>query len=165
MAEQLSRLYSPWRSEYFGSHKGEECVFCHIAKNPSDDEANRVIYRDDKVFAVMNRYPYAPGHFMLLPIAHCDSPELLSLEVWLHLHTLSHRAMNILYEYGAHGVNMGLNIKKAAGAGIPEHLHLHFVPRYENDTNFMTSIASARTYGIDFDSVFRDIRALAQKHL
>ncbi|TLD81901.1 HIT domain-containing protein [Helicobacter sp. MIT 05-5293] len=159
----MERIYAPWRSEYFGS-KEQGCVFCEIAQHCEDDEVNRVIYRDEHVFAVMNRYPYSPGHFMLLPHQHCDSPEKLPLEVWLHLHKLSFKAMDLLYEYGAMGINMGMNIKKAGGAGIPEHLHLHFVPRYIGDTNFMTSVADTRTYGIDFQSVYSKVKSLAQKH-
>lgn len=139
-------------------------MFCQIANNPQNDEKNRVIYRDSHVFGVMNLYPYTPGHFMLLPLAHCDSPEKLPIDVWLHLHTLSHRATSLLYEYGAQGVNMGINIKKAGGAGIPEHLHIHFVPRYLGDTNFITAIGEARTYGMDFDSVYQKIKMLGEKY-
>lgn len=159
----MQRIYAPWRSEYFGS-SDRECTFCSIANNSQDDDQNKVIYRDEYVYGVMNRYPYTPGHFMIIPLAHCDSPETLPLDVWLHLHTLSHKAMNLLYEYGAQGVNMGLNVKKAGGAGIPEHLHLHFVPRYLGDTNFMTSIANARTYGINFDEVYERFKKLAEKY-
>lgn len=159
----MDRIYAPWRSKYFGSC-AQGCVFCTIASNPQDDEKNRVIYRDDKIFGVMNLYPYTPGHFMLIPLAHCDSPEELPLEIWLHLHKFSHKAANVLYEYGAQGVNMGLNIKKAGGAGIPEHLHMHFVPRYIGDTNFITSIGEARTYGMDFDSVYAKIKVLGAKY-
>ncbi|WP_295701836.1 HIT domain-containing protein [Helicobacter mastomyrinus] len=159
----MDRIYAPWRSKYFTAGS-EECVFCNIAKNPQDDEKNHIIYRDELVFGVMNLYPYTPGHFMLLPLIHCDSPEKLPLEVWLHLHRLSHQAMQILYAYGAQGVNMGLNIKKAGGAGIPEHLHIHFVPRYIGDTNFITSIAQTRTFGMEFDSVYVKIKTLAEKY-
>lgn len=159
----IERIYAPWRAQYFGAHDEEGCVFCALAAHPSDDEANRVFYRDDKIFAVMNLYPYTPGHFMLLPLQHCDSPEQLPLEVWLHLHRFSHKAMSLLYAYGAQGVNMGANIKKAGGAGIPDHLHLHFVPRFLGDTNFITAIGEARTYGMDFDSVYRHIKDLSQQ--
>lgn len=159
----MDRIYAPWRSEYFTSCKGD-CVFCSIASAPKDDEINYVIYRDELVLGIMNLYPYTPGHFMLLPIAHCDSPEKLPLEVWLHLHNLSHKAMELLYEYGAQGVNMGMNIKKAGGAGIPEHLHIHFVPRYVGDTNFMTSIAEVRTFGMEFKKTYIAIQALSAKY-
>ncbi|RDU60714.1 HIT family protein [Helicobacter marmotae] len=163
----MDRIYAPWRSKYFSQsspHTGEDCVFCNIANTPKDDRQNYVIYRDSLVFGVMNLYPYTPGHFMLLPLRHCDSPEKLPLEVWLHLHSLSHKAMELLYEYGAQGVNMGLNVKKAGGAGIPQHLHIHFVPRYIGDTNFMTSIAEVRTFGMDFDSIYEKVKALSAKH-
>lgn len=159
----MQRIYAPWRSEYLGS-SGGECVFCAIANNPQDDEVNRVFYRDERVYAVMNRYPYTPGHFMLVPNLHCDSPEILPLETWLHMHRLSHRAIEMLCVCGAHGANMGLNVKKAGGAGIPEHLHLHFVPRYMGDTNFMTSVANTRTYGINFDEVYQNTKKMAQKY-
>ncbi|MCI6217919.1 MAG: HIT domain-containing protein [Helicobacter sp.] len=159
----MDRIYSPWRSGYFDS-KMCGCVFCEISQNAQDDEKNRVIYRDGVCFGVMNLYPYTPGHFMLIPHKHCDCPSLLDTREWQHIHMLSQKAFDVLYEYGASGINMGMNIKQAGGAGLPEHIHLHFVPRYLGDTNFLTSIADARTYGIDFDSVFLKIKTLCAKH-
>lgn len=160
----MQRIYAPWRKEYFGS-KDTSCVFCAISADPQSDKKNRVFYRDEVCFGIMNLYPYTPGHFMLIPHTHCDSPELLDSKAWIHIQTLSQKAFGILYEYGASGVNMGMNIKKAGGAGIPEHIHIHFVPRYIGDTNFMTSVANARTYGVDFDEIFEKIATLAKKHL
>ena len=160
----MHTIYAPWRKEYFGSQESS-CVFCAISSAPDSDTQNRVFYRDDFCFCVMNRFPYTPGHFMLIPHAHCDSPELLDSKTWAHIQNLSQKAFGILYEYGASGINMGMNVKKAGGAGIPEHIHIHFVPRYVGDTNFMTSVANARTYGVDFDEVFETISRLANKHL
>ncbi|PAF41757.1 HIT domain-containing protein [Helicobacter sp. 11S02596-1] len=159
----MDRIYSPWRSEYFGGKK-DSCVFCDISLAKELDEENRVIYRDEICFAVMNRYPYTPGHFMIIPHTHTDSPELLSQEHWLHIHKLSQKAVPLLYEYGASGVNIGMNIKQAGGAGIPEHIHLHILPRYIGDTNFFTTIAEGRTYGVDFQKVYEKIKKLAQKY-
>ena len=161
----LAHIYAPWRSGYFTSSSTNDCVFCEIANNAQDDTKNHVFYRDSVCFGVMNRYPYVPGHFMLIPHKHIDTPTLLSQDEWLHLHTLSQKAISMLEEYGAGGINMGLNIKQAAGAGIPKHLHLHFVPRFEGDTNFITSIADTRVYGVDFDSIYDKILQLAKKHL
>ncbi|TLD97177.1 HIT family protein [Helicobacter trogontum] len=161
----LSHIYSPWRSGYFTTDSNDVCVFCEIANNPHNDVKNRVFYRDSICFGVMNLYPYIPGHFMLIPHKHIDTPTLLSQEEWQHLHILSQKSIAMLEEYGASGINMGINIKKAAGAGIPEHLHLHFVPRYEGDTNFITTIANSRVYGVDFDSIYDKISCLAKKHL
>ncbi|PAF47676.1 HIT family hydrolase [Helicobacter sp. 12S02232-10] len=160
----MDRIYSPWRSEYFGSKKSS-CVFCEISLSKELDEENRVIYRDEICFAVMNRYPYTPGHFMIIPHFHTDSPELLPQEHWLHIHKLSQKAISLLYEYGASGINLGMNIKQAGGAGIPEHIHLHILPRYAGDTNFFTTIAESRTYGVDFEQVYEKIKKLAQKYL
>ncbi|MDO7252542.1 HIT family protein [Helicobacter cappadocius] len=159
----MDRIYSPWRSEYFGS-KDNSCVFCDISKHPELDIENRVFYRDEILFGVMNRYPYTPGHFMLIPHFHTDSPDILSQKDWLHIHKLSQKAVSLLYDYGASGINIGMNIKKAGGAGIPEHIHLHILPRYIGDTNFFTTIAEGRTYGVDFDIVYEKIKKLAQKY-
>lgn len=161
----LAHIYAPWRSGYFTANSTNECVFCEIANNAQNDTVNHVFYRDSICFGVMNRYPYTPGHFMLIPHKHIDTPTLLSQDEWLHLHTLSQKAICMLEEYGADGVNMGLNIKQAAGAGIPKHLHLHFVPRFEGDTNFITAITDTRVYGVDFDSIYDKILQLAKKHL
>ena len=78
---------------------------------------------------------------------------------------LSQKAINMLEEYGASGINMGINIRQAAGAGIPKHLHLHFVPRFLGDTNFITAISNARVYGVNFDEIFDKITCLAKKYL
>lgn len=159
----FNNLYSPWRDEYFHSDI-KECTFCNISNNPDKDQENRVFYRDEICFCVMNRYPYTPGHFMIIPHAHIDSPSLLSDEDWIHLSKLSKKAITLLEEYGAQGVNTGINIKSAAGAGIPAHLHLHFIPRFNGDTNFITTIAQTRVYGIDFNEIFTKISKLALKY-
>ncbi|PAF44631.1 HIT domain-containing protein [Helicobacter sp. 11S02629-2] len=156
-------LYSPVREEYF-KEKVEGCVFCNISKTPEDDMKNRVFYRDEFCFGVMNKYPYSPGHFMLIPHSHVNSPSLLDPKTWLHINALSQKAIALLEEYGAGGINLGMNIQKAGGAGIPDHIHMHFVPRYIGDTNFITTIGSARIYGVNQDIIFNEILELAKKH-
>lgn len=156
-------LYSPWRNKYFTSQLSD-CIFCDISSQPQCDSKHYVFYRDSICFGVMNKYPYMPAHFMLIPHKHVDSPILLPQEEWLHICKLSQNAIALLEEYGVNGVNMGINIKAAAGAGIPKHLHLHFVPRYYNDTNFITTIGETRVYGMDFDKIFDKIALLAKKH-
>lgn len=165
MATVLSHVYAPWRSGYFTNDSTSECVFCEIANNAQNDTENHVFYRDSVCFGVMNRYPYTPGHFMIIPHRHLDTPTLLPKGEWLHVHELSQKAICMLEEYGASGVNMGINIKSSAGAGIPQHLHLHFVPRFESDTNFITAISDTRVYGVDFNAIYTKILNLAKKHL
>lgn len=159
----MQHIYCPWRSDYF-KNKVDGCVFCDISNNPNEDENNRVFYRDEICFGIMNLYPYTPGHFMIIPHKHVDTPSSLLLEEWLHIQKLSFGAFRLLEEYGCSGINTGINIKKAGGAGIPEHLHMHFVPRYIGDTNFITSIGDSRIYGINFDSIFEKIKALSKIH-
>ncbi len=160
-----TNIYAPWRSEYFSTTSSNECTFCLISNTKDYDIKNHVFYRDSICFGVMNKYPYTPGHFMIIPHRHIDTPTLLSKDEWLHINKLSQLAICMLEEYGANGINMGINIKQAAGAGIPNHLHIHFVPRFEGDTNFITTIGDSRIYGIDFDSIFDKILSLSKKHL
>jgi diadenosine tetraphosphate (Ap4A) HIT family hydrolase len=114
---------------------------------------------------VMNRYPYTPGHFMIIPHAHIDSPLGLHDEVWMQISLLTKKSVEILERFGASGVNTGINIKQIAGAGIPDHLHIHMVPRFKGDTNFITSISDTRVYGVDFDEIYKKISSIAKEVL
>ncbi|MEA3372372.1 MAG: HIT domain-containing protein [Campylobacterota bacterium] len=154
-------LYAPWRTEYItGAEKIEGCVFCHITAHAEDDEKLHVLYRDEKCFIVMNKYPYTPGHFMIIPHQHTDKLEVLESDVWLHMSDLAQKGVRLLKEgFGAQGVNIGMNLGKAGGAGIAEHIHLHLVPRWERDTNFITAIGETRVYSTDFETIFQRIKA------
>ena len=159
-------LYAPWRDEYVTNEKIEGCVFCHISKNASDDANLHVLYRDEHCFIVMNRYPYTPGHFMIIPHTHTDKLETLDPEVWLHISALTQKGVRLLKEgLGAHGVNLGMNLGKAGGAGIAEHIHLHLVPRWERDTNFITAIGQNRVYSTDFEKIYKKILTLVPKYI
>lgn len=158
-------IYAPTRGEYLKNGGGESCVFCEISEQTQKDKEHYVFYRDEVCFGVMNLYPYTPGHLMFIPHKHIDSPHLLSLQEWLHLSSLVQKACEMLYEFGAQGINTGINIKSAGGAGIPDHLHWHLVPRFARDTNFMTSIAQTRIYGCQFEEIFNKILKLSQEFL
>ena len=152
-------LYAPWRNEYVSGAKIDGCVFCHISASAQDDESLHVLYRDEHCFIVMNRYPYTPGHFMIIPHHHTDALESLDPQTWLHMSALAQRGVKMLKEsFGAHGVNIGMNLGRAGGAGIAEHIHLHLVPRWERDTNFITSIAETRVYSTDFDRIYNRLK-------
>ena len=154
-------LYAPWRDEYVTNQKIEGCVFCHISKHAKDDEELHVLYRDEHCFIVMNRYPYTPGHFMIIPHQHTDKLEDLPSEVWLHMSALAQRCVKLLKEgINAQGVNIGMNLGKAGGAGIAEHIHMHLVPRWQRDTNFITSISQSRVYSTDFDKIYKKLKSL-----
>lgn len=159
-------LYAPWRDEYITHKKIDGCVFCHISNNAQDDEALHVLYRDEHCFIVMNRYPYTPGHFMIIPHCHTDKLEDLDPNIWLHISSLAQKGVRLLKDgFYAGGVNIGMNLGIAAGAGIAEHIHLHIVPRWERDTNFITSITKTRVYSSDFEKIYKKIKELLPKYL
>jgi diadenosine tetraphosphate (Ap4A) HIT family hydrolase len=159
-------LYAPWRDEYVSGTKVEGCVFCHISEHSEDDETLHVLYRDEFCFLVMNRFPYTPGHFMIIPHLHTDKLEELSSETWLHMSALAQRGVRLLKKgLNAHGVNIGMNLGKAGGAGIAEHIHMHLVPRWERDTNFMTSVAQNRVYSTDFLRIYEKMKSLMPQYM
>jgi len=154
-------LYAPWRDEYITNTQVNGCVFCHISSRQEKDEELFVLYRDKFCFIVMNRYPYTPGHFMIIPHQHTDSLEELSEDVWLHISKLTQQCVKLLKDgFGAHGVNIGMNLGEFAGAGIAQHIHLHFVPRFKGDTNFITSIGETRVFSSDFQKIYQAILKL-----
>jgi len=158
-------LYAPWRDEYVAGEKIEGCVFCHISSHGVDDEKLHVLYRDEHCFVVMNKYPYTPGHFMIIPHLHTDKLEDLESETWLHMSALAQKGVRLLKEgFGAHGVNIGMNLGAPAGAGIAEHIHMHLVPRFNRDTNFITSIGQNRVYSTDFEKIYQKIKSLIPKY-
>ncbi|HEU6449046.1 MAG TPA: HIT domain-containing protein [Verrucomicrobiae bacterium] len=141
----MDTLHAPWRIEYILSPKPElkAGLFTRIAQS-SDDEANYVIARDRTCFALMNRYPYNGGHLMVVPYKEVPDMNGLTDEELLDLWKLTRRCMNALTTVmKPNGFNVGINLGKVAGAGIAEHLHIHVVPRWNGDTNFMPVIAGA----------------------
>ncbi len=159
-------LYAPWRDEYVTNHDIKGCVFCHISQHAQEDETLHVLYRDEHCFIVMNRYPYTPGHFMIIPHHHTDKLEELDSATWLHISALAQKGVRLLKEgFGAHGVNIGMNLGATAGAGIAEHIHLHLVPRWQRDTNFITSIGETRVYSTDFEKIYHKIRSLVPHYI
>ncbi len=162
----MEYLYAPWRSEYVTKKKIKGCVFCHISKHPEMDEESFVLYRDKFCFMVMNRYPYNPGHFMIIPHFHTDAIENLDEKIWIRISKLTRKSVQMMKEgFGAKGVNIGMNLGSSAGAGIAEHVHLHIVPRWERDTNFITTIGESRVYSTEFLQVFKKIKNMIPKYI
>ena len=160
----MEHLYAPWRAAYF-SARSEGCVFCAISQNPQADYDNQVLYRDEHCFVVMNRYPYTPGHFMVIPHHHIDALEGLGSATWHRMAIRAQQGTRLLKEhFGAHGVNLGMNLGPSAGAGIAEHLHLHLVPRFERDTNFITTVSQARVNGVAFEAIYDRLLEGAKAH-
>ncbi len=159
-------LYAPWRDDYIAGKKIEGCVFCHISTHKKEDRESHVLYRDKHCFMVMNIYPYTPGHFMIIPHKHTDKLEELDEATWLHMSLLAQKGVRLLKEgLGAKGVNIGMNLGKAGGAGIAEHIHMHLVPRWSRDTNFITALANTRIYSTDFEKIYKKIKKLTAKYI
>ena len=161
----MNRLYAPWRTQYVINHKKDICVFCNIVKNPKQDEEFAVLFRAKNSYVVMNKYPYSPGHLMVIPNAHTNNTENLDDKTWIEMSLLVKQATKMLKEIlNAQGVNIGMNINKAAGAGIEEHIHYHVLPRWIGDTNFITSIADTRVYPVDFNEIYKKLKSNALKY-
>jgi ATP adenylyltransferase len=137
-------LWAPWRLEYVkGADELPGCPLC--AEAAGEVEETLVVHRGERAFALLNKYPYSSGHLILAPLAHVGELEELGDETALELHRLSLLALAALREaYRPAGFNVGVNIGRAAGAGIPEHVHLHVVPRWGGDTSFMPVLGDVK---------------------
>ncbi|HEV8267840.1 MAG TPA: HIT domain-containing protein [Thermoanaerobaculia bacterium] len=153
-------LFTPWRASYLtggGPDVIEGCLFCELQKRP-DDEA-LIVFRGTKAFVVMNRYPYTNGHLMVTPFAHHASLAEMTPEERHEMIDLGARCEAALRaEYAPHGFNLGLNLGKSAGAGVPGHAHLHVVPRWDGDTNFMAVVAETRTVPEELGATYARIK-------
>lgn len=140
----MKRLWAPWRMEYIRAPKAQGCVFCDMLNAHADAE-NLILYRGAHSFAVLNRYPYNNGHLMVAPVQHADSPDGLPPEVLLEMMQLVNLCIRVLKQTMApDGCNIGMNVGAAAGAGIKDHIHMHIVPRWTGDTNYMPVCADTR---------------------
>jgi ATP adenylyltransferase len=138
------RLWAPWRLDYIKGPKPDECIFC-AKPAEADDEAAYIVYRGEHCFVMLNAFPYNNGHLMVSPYRHVPSIEELEDPVLLELMRLTQRSLAALRDvYGPEGFNIGFNQGKVAGAGFDDHAHLHVVPRWGADTNFMPVIGSTR---------------------
>ena len=159
---ELERLWSPWRARYIASAvdaQQDACVLCLIASHPEDDEANFVLYRGEHCFVVLNLYPYISGHLMIVPYLHTSEFDSAPKEITDEMMDLTKRSQTALREvYSPPGFNMGMNLGRAAGAGIADHLHIHMLPRWLGDTNFMTTIAGSRVLPEDLPTTYLKLR-------
>jgi ATP adenylyltransferase len=156
----IGRLDAHWRGEYIQSATGterahmddgvdpdaeERCVFCSILAGRSPHNEDHVVHREDLSVCVLNAYPYTSGHVLVMPTRHVGELDALSEDEYEALFLLVRRASAaVTRAYDPDGLNIGMNLGRAAGAGIPGHLHAHVLPRWNGDTNFMTSIAEVR---------------------
>jgi ATP adenylyltransferase len=154
----VDQLWAPWRLKYVTAEKPQGCIFCDKPQ-AGDDAANHIIWRGERTFALLNAYPYNNGHMMVTPYAHIAHLEDVPTETIAELMSLCQLAVRALKrDFHPDGVNMGLNLGAAAGAGVKDHLHIHVVPRWAGDTNFMPVTADVRVIPQSLDDSYRLLR-------
>lgn len=158
----MDRLWSPWRLEYIAANTASDnqaCVFCAIQADPQNDLRNFVLYRARFNFVVLNIHPYTSGHLLIVPYQHVADLNAAAKETTDELMDLTKRAENAIRDaYSPDGINLGMNLGKAAGAGIAGHIHMHILPRWNGDTNFMTTVAETRVLPEDLTTTFNKLQ-------
>jgi ATP adenylyltransferase len=141
----MDYLWTPWRYAYVSAaEKATGCVFCDLVAQ-NDDEKALIVYRGEQCFIILNRFPYTPGHVMIVPYAHLDELRKLPSGAASEMIALAQRLETVLRKlYHPDGINLGMNIGKAAGAGIAGHIHMHVLPRWVADANFMSVVGETR---------------------
>lgn len=153
-------MWSPWRYDYIKTgDKKHDCVFCSILANPASDEEKFILHRAGFNFVILNIYPYISGHLMIVPFAHAAELALLPKNTTDEMMDLAKRCQSALGEtYAPDGFNLGINLGKAAGAGVAGHLHLHVLPRWVGDANFMTAIGETRTIPENLTTTYEKLK-------
>ncbi len=142
----MKRLWAPWRLEYIknAQDNGEGCIFC-LKPGESRDKENLIVYRSHHCFVIMNKYPYNNGHIMVVPYLHESDFTSFSDEILLNIQHIIQLSVKALQNsMNPHGINVGINLGRSAGAGIVDHLHYHLVPRWDGDTNFMPVLTGTK---------------------
>lgn len=156
----MERLWAPWRMEYIQGNKSGGCFLCDIV-NSGDDRGQLVLQRGCLCILLMNRYPYNNGHLMVAPARHVDTLEAMKRDELVEMIGMTSSACAILRKaVHADGFNVGLNLGSAAGAGLKDHVHMHIVPRWDGDTNFMPVIADTKIIPQSLLDLWNELRAL-----
>jgi ATP adenylyltransferase len=155
----MNHLWSPWRMEYIeNSNKVEGCIFCTMPEI-QDGAENLIAYRGKCAFVILNRYPYTSGHLMVVPFEHKSNLEDLDAVTRAEMMELTMGCIVVLRKiYDPQGFNIGANIGEAAGAGVKDHVHIHIVPRWTGDTNFMSTVGDARVLPESLETTFYRVR-------
>lgn len=167
MAEYNRNLWAPWRIEYIRQLSDERqggCFLCKYAAEPDNDADHRILWRTATCLTTFNTFPYGPGHLLVAPLAHRANPEDLDEPVLVDLMCQVRDAKRLLDAVcGPHGYNIGMNLGRCAGAGLPGHLHLHVVPRWDGDTNFIPVLTDTRVISQSIGELYRLMQEAAPK--
>ena len=161
----MEKLWAPWRSKFISSKKVKGCIFCKRLKE-NKDRKNLILFRGEKSFVIMNRFPYNPGHLMACTNRHTGKLENLTESEMKDLMKTTQLAIKTLKSaLKPQGLNLGLNLGKVSGAGVASHLHIHIVPRWNGDTNFMPILARTKVVSIGMDEIFVKLKTSLDKLL
>lgn len=155
---RMDYLWTPWRYAYVsGASAPAGCIFCDVPKQ--SDEQSRIVYRAKHCYIILNTFPYTNGHVMIVPYAHLDELKKLPAESAQEMMALSQRMEGVLWTlYKPDGINLGMNIGKAAGAGVAAHIHMHVLPRWIADANFLSVVAETRVLPEALEVTWKRIR-------
>ena len=168
----MDKLYAPWRDSYVtGIHKGKrknkidpnECVFCKLIEEKKDTK-NFILKRFKNCFVMLNKFPYNAGHLMIIPIKHINTLDKLTPAARQEIMETINQTTTVLQKaLECDGLNIGINIGKASGAGIPGHLHIHVLPRWEGDTNWLPLLAETKQISVDLNQLYKVLKPVFAK--
>lgn len=155
----MDHLWTPWRYQYIKSADDQPgCIFCQALDSGADEEA-LILHRAERNFVVLNRYPYTNGHLMIAPLAHGGELENIPADTLAEMMQLAQQAQKAMKEiYEPNGFNLGMNLGRAAGAGVTSHIHLHVLPRWVGDTPFITTTGETRTLPEELFTTFKNLK-------
>jgi len=154
----VQQIWAPWRSVYIGKQeREEECIFCEKL-NSDRDEENYLLLRAKKTFVLLNLYPYNNGHLLIAPKRHIGELEELKEEEILEIFLVTRKMVKALKSFNPEGFNIGVNLGRVAGAGIPGHFHVHIVPRWNGDTNFMPVLGDAKVISESLEVTYQKLK-------
>jgi ATP adenylyltransferase len=163
---ERDNLWAPWRIPYIRAlERSEECFICHDLSHPEQDDENLVVWRTARCIVILNRFPYNNGHLLIAPVRHIAGLEEASEDEMLELTKLmreSQRALSLTLR--PHGFNVGLNFGRCAGAGLPGHMHIHVVPRWDGDTNFMSVCSDTKVVSQSLVDLLAELKAASAEH-
>jgi ATP adenylyltransferase len=158
---QRKNLWAPWRMEYIQSLSDEKtpCFMCHYYDRPEDDEKNYVLWRTPNCIVMFNRFPYNNGHILIAPIRHIPNFDAATDDELLELTKLTRDCQKVLSAtINPHGFNVGMNLGRCAGAGLPDHMHIHIVPRWDGDTNFMAVCGQTEVVSQSMQDLYKKLK-------
>ena len=155
----MDRLWTPWRYNYITiARESPGCIFCDRPAHGNDEE-NYIVYRANHNYVILNAFPYTSGHVLIAPYEHVATPEAAAEETLIEMMLLVRRSVVCLRAaYRPNGVNLGMNIGESAGAGVAGHIHMHVLPRWTGDANFMTAVGETRVLPEDLSQTYRKLK-------